>query len=68
MSLTEYFLTVVLLYEELNVFLLSFYLESFLKRFIYYVHKVLPACMPAGQKRAPNLIIDGMSHQVDAGN
>jgi hypothetical protein len=28
-------------------------------RFIYYVYSVLPVCMPAGQKRAPDLIIDG---------
>ena len=27
--------------------------------FIYYVYSVLPACMPAGQKRAPDLIMDG---------
>ena len=25
----------------------------------YYVHSVLPACVPAGQKRAPDLTIDG---------
>jgi hypothetical protein len=27
--------------------------------FIYHIHSVLPACMPAYQKRAPDLIIDG---------
>ena len=31
----------------------------FYKRFIYYVYSVLPACMPTGQKRAPDLIKDG---------
>ena len=36
----------------------TFPISSF-KRFIYYVYSVLPACMPAGQKRAPDLIIDG---------
>jgi hypothetical protein len=25
----------------------------------YYVYSVLPACMPAGQKRAPDVILDG---------
>ena len=36
--------------------------NAFLKKkkgFIYYVYNILPACMPAGQKRAPDLIIDG---------
>ena len=28
-------------------------------RFIYYVYSILSACMPAGQKRAPDLITDG---------
>ena len=27
--------------------------------FIYYVYSVLPACLLAGQKRAPDLITDG---------
>jgi hypothetical protein len=27
--------------------------------FIYYVYNILPACILAGQKRAPDLIIDG---------
>ncbi|CAO2614112.1 hypothetical protein LEMLEM_LOCUS16408 [Lemmus lemmus] len=27
--------------------------------FIYYVYNVLPACMPSGQKRTPDLITDG---------
>ena len=31
----------------------------FFLRFIYYVYSVLLACMPVGQKRAPNLIMDG---------
>jgi hypothetical protein len=31
----------------------------FFKRFIYYVNTALLACMPADQKRAPGLIIDG---------
>jgi hypothetical protein len=31
----------------------------FFKRFIYYVYSVLLACMPAGQKRAPDPITDG---------
>jgi hypothetical protein len=31
--------------------------SSFLN--IYYVSSVLPACMPEGQKRAPDLITDG---------
>jgi hypothetical protein len=26
---------------------------------IYYVNSILPACVPAGQKRAPDFIIDG---------
>jgi hypothetical protein len=29
------------------------------KKKIYYIYSVPPACMPAGQKRAPNLTIDG---------
>jgi hypothetical protein len=29
---------------------------------------VLPACMPAEQKRAPDLVIDDHSHHVVAGN
>jgi hypothetical protein len=34
---------------------------SFFKKdlFVYYLHSVLPACMPAGQKRVPDHIIDG---------
>ena len=31
----------------------------FFLRFIYYVYSILPACMPASQKRAPDLILDG---------
>ena len=27
--------------------------------FIYYVYNILSACMPEGQKRAPDLITDG---------
>ena len=27
--------------------------------FIYYVYNILSVCMPAGQKRAPDLITDG---------
>jgi hypothetical protein len=39
----------------------TFYRSTFLKkkRFIYYVYRVLPVCMPAGQKGADDLIIDG---------
>jgi len=38
----------------------SYYAEKFFfLRFIYYVYNILPACMPAGQKKALNLIIDG---------
>ena len=29
---------------------------------VYYVFSVLPACIPAGQKRAPNLLTDGCEH------
>lgn len=29
------------------------------KRLIYYVYSILSACMPAGQKRVPDHIIDG---------
>lgn len=36
----------------------AFFIFIFL-RFIYYVDSVLPACMPAALKRAPDLIIDG---------
>jgi hypothetical protein len=36
----------------------TFPISSF-KRFIYYAYSVLPACMAAGQKRAPDLIVDG---------
>jgi hypothetical protein len=31
----------------------------FLDLFIYYVYNILPACMPACLKRAPDLIVDG---------
>ena len=31
----------------------------FIYLFIYYVYNILSACMPAGQKRAPDLITDG---------
>jgi hypothetical protein len=30
----------------------------FFLRFLYYVYGILPTSMPAGQKRAPDLIID----------
>ena len=40
----------------------TFPISSF-KRFIYYVYSVLPACMPAGQKRAPDWIIDSCDPQ-----
>jgi hypothetical protein len=33
--------------------------NTFFLRFIYYVYSILPACMPTGQKRAPDLITDG---------
>ena len=36
--------------------------EAFKDLFIYYVFNVLPACIPSGQKRAPNLITDGCEH------
>ena len=39
--------------------ILDFCCCCFLKRFIYYVSSVLPAFLPAGQKRAPDLITDG---------
>jgi hypothetical protein len=35
----------------------------FLQRYIYYVYSILPACTPAGQKRAPDLITDGCELQ-----
>ena len=31
----------------------------FICLFIYYVYNILSVCLPAGQKRAPDLIIDG---------
>jgi len=43
--------------QNLEFVLLVFCL--FVLRFIYYVYSVPPACMPAGQKRAPDLITDG---------
>jgi hypothetical protein len=36
-----------------------FFMVLFFLRFIYYVYSVLLPCMPAGQKKAPDLIIDG---------
>ena len=40
-------------------FLFSFLLLLLLKRFIYYVYSILPACMSTHQKKAPDLITDG---------
>ena len=37
-----------------SVFILFFYFFKYL--FIYYVYNILSVCMPAGQKRAPDLI------------
>ena len=36
-----------------------FFLSFFKDLFIYYVYNILPLCMLAGQKRAPDLFIDG---------
>ena len=33
-------------------------ISFFFLRFTYYVHSVLPACVSAHQKEAPDLIID----------
>ena len=38
----------------------------FSERFIYYVYSVLPACVLAGQKRAPDLMV--VSYHVVAGD
>jgi hypothetical protein len=40
-------------------------LSLFKKRFINYVHGVQPACMPACQKRAPDLTTDGWEPPCD---
>ena len=32
---------------------------------LYNIYSVLPACMPAGQKKAPDLIIDGCEPLCD---
>ena len=37
----------------------------FYKRFIYYVYSILPACMLARQKRAPDFIIGGCELPCD---
>jgi hypothetical protein len=42
---------------NLSIVPFIFFLKMYL--FIYYVYSVLPECMPAVQKRAPDLIIDG---------
>ena len=36
--------------------------------FIYYVHSVLLVCIPAGQKRGPDLITDGSEPPVVVGS
>ena len=34
----------------------------------YYIYSILPACVPAGQKRAPDLIRDGCESPCGSGN
>jgi hypothetical protein len=46
-SIVEYVQTIIL------------YVFSSLDLFIYYVYSILPACMPAGQKRAPDPVTEG---------
>jgi hypothetical protein len=36
-----------------------FFITTVFLRFTYYVYIILPACTPAGQKRASDLITDG---------
>jgi hypothetical protein len=40
-------------------FFIDLHLIIFLDLFTYYAYSILSACTPAGQKRAPDLTIDG---------
>ena len=43
----------------MNFIVLGFWLIFLKYLFIYYVYNILSLCMPAGQKRTPDPIIDG---------
>ena len=57
--LKSYFLEIMLnkIILKKTSYVVHFFFYIYL--FIYYVCSVLPACVPACEKRAPNLIIDG---------
>jgi hypothetical protein len=58
----SYLCTATLLFFRYLVF---FKIDWLIDWLIDYVYSVLPACVPAGQKRAPDLIIDGCEPPCD---
>ena len=58
MSLEAVLSSKTLSQKTFSLFQFFFFLR-FIYLFIYFVYSVLSACVPTGQKRAPDLITDG---------